>query len=57
MDRAAADRLARDGARDTLHTQRFRTRITDCFGIRHPASPARAGFREVRGAAALIAYP
>jgi nitronate monooxygenase len=36
MVRAAADRLACDGAREPATTQRFRTRITDCFGIRHP---------------------
>ncbi|WP_301541072.1 NAD(P)H-dependent flavin oxidoreductase [Paraburkholderia xenovorans] len=36
MDRAAADSLAGDGTREASIPQRFRTRITDCFGIRHP---------------------
>lgn len=36
MAKAAADRLACDHARGAAPTQRFRTRLTECFGIRHP---------------------
>ena len=36
MARAAVDRLACDGAGGAAPTQRFRTRLTECFDIRHP---------------------